>query len=183
MDRPDREIAEKVIRKKRGSEVSPVIGDNGISVEPGDCSKIALAALEFLSWGEVDKSSVPAMEERFRKYVQYCAEHDLKIGNQACYAAIGIDKDDVYDWTHGRSRSSTHSDFIKKVQKFCAFNREMLMQDSKVNPVVGIFWQKNYDGLKDIQDVTLTPGSPLGEAPDQKQLEERIAGSVIVDDE
>lgn len=182
MDKPE-QIAEQVVKKKRGSDKSPVIGDNGISVEPGDCSKIAAAALEFLSWGTVDKSSVPAMEARFRRYVQYCAEHDLKIGNQACYAAIGITKDDVYNWSHGVSRSSTHCDFIKKVQEFCAFNREMLMQDSRINPVVGIFWQKNYDGLKDVQDVTLTPGSPLGDHPDQKALEERIGALPEADDD
>jgi hypothetical protein len=34
-------------------------------------------------------------------------------------------------------------------------------------------------GYADRQEITLTPGTPLGDSPDQKQLEERIAESVI----
>lgn len=35
--------------------------------------------------------------------------------------------------------------------------REQLMADGKVNAVAGIFWQKNYDGLKDQQEVIVEP--------------------------
>ncbi|CAJ0600759.1 unnamed protein product [Cylicocyclus nassatus] len=37
------------------------------------------------------------------------------------------------------------------------FLREGLMADGKVNPVTGIFWQKNYDGLRDQQEVVVAP--------------------------
>ena len=36
--------------------------------------------------------------------------------------------------------------------------------------------------MKDQQEVVLTPNQPLGDSPDQKQLEERIAGSVVVEE-
>ena len=39
----------------------------------------------------------------------------------------------------------------------------------------------NFD-YADRQEITLTPGTPLGDSPDQKQLEERIARSVVVDE-
>ena len=45
-----------------------------------------------------------------------------------------------------------------------------------------IFRAKNYFGMKDQQDIVLTPNTPLGDSPDQKQLEERIAGSVVVEE-
>ena len=52
--------------------------------------------------------------------------------------------------------------------------REGLMEDGKVNPVTGIFWQKNYDGMKDQQEVVLTPNtSPLGEQKDAEALKQK----------
>ena len=36
------------------------------------------------------------------------------------------------------------------------------MQDGKVNPVTGIFWQKNYDGMRDQTETVLTAHTPLG---------------------
>jgi hypothetical protein len=52
--------------------------------------------------------------------------------------------------------------------------REGLMEDGKVNPVTGIFWQKNYDGMKDQQEVVLTPNTnPLGEQKDAEALQQK----------
>jgi hypothetical protein len=56
--------------------------------------------------------------------------------------------------------------------------REGLMEDGKVNPVTGIFWQKNYDGMKDQQEVVLTPNtSPLGEQKDTEALKQKYLES------
>lgn len=175
------EIGEKPKRTKmkpRGGN-SPVIGDNGVHTNPGDNAKYAGVLMKILEWGSIDKSNVAALENRFGQFVQYCIENDVRITNQVTYLALGIDKDDVYDWEHGRSRSKEHSDFIKKVKRFCASYREMLGADGKLNPVTLVWWQKNYDGLVDKSEVVLTPNNPLGSVTDQKQLEERIAGSVV----
>jgi hypothetical protein len=48
------------------------------------------------------------------------------------------------------------------------------MEDGKINPVTGIFWQKNYDGMRDQQEVVLTPNtSPLGEQADAEALRQK----------
>ena len=57
-----------------------------------------------------------------------------------------------------------------------------MVTEGKINPVVYIFRAKNYFGMKDQQEVVLTPNQPLGDSPDQKKLEERIAGSVVVEE-
>ena len=54
------------------------------------------------------------------------------------------------------------------------------MEDGKVNPVTGIFWQKNYDGLKDQQEVVLTPNNPLGEAQNAEQLKQKYLESADI---
>lgn len=161
---------------------SPVIGDNGIKTNPGDNSKYASILLEVSSWGIVDKASVPQLEERMRKYLQYCLDNDVKIGNQMCYLALGISKDDVYNWENGQSRDKEHCDFIKKVRKICSGNRELLLQDGKVNPILGIFWQKNYDGMKDTQDIVVTPNNPLGDLQDPATIRQKYIDSVADDE-
>ena len=149
---------------------SPVIGNNGIHTEPGDNARYASIIAEIMTWPEVDRHDVGALQKRMEEYVNFCAKHDLKMGNQMCYLALGISKDDVYDWEHGRSLTSAHSDFIKKVKKICAGNRELLMQDGKVNNIIGIFWQKNYDGMKDQQEMILTPNQPLGQELPREEI-------------
>ena len=59
----------------------------------------------------------------------------------------------------------------------CSAYREGLMADGKVNPVTGIFWQKNYDGMKDQSEVILTPNTdPLGDKKDAEQLKDKYLG-------
>lgn len=148
-------------------------GVGKVNVKPGDNSKYAKLLMEVNSWGDIDVSSVPELEKRMEKYLQFCFDNDLKIGNQMCYLALGITKDNVYDWEQRNSRGKAHSDFIKKVRKLCSGNRELLLQDGKVNPILGIFWQKNYDGLKDVQDLVLTPNNPLGELKDPATIQQK----------
>lgn len=134
--------------------------------------------MEILPTEPLDCNDVDEMERRFDRYLELCHEHDMKVGNQAAYAAIGIDKDDVYDWTTRRTTNPRRTEFVKKVQKICALYREGLMEDGKINPVTGIFWQKNYDGLRDQQEVVLTPNqSPLGEQKDAEQLRQKYLES------
>lgn len=122
----------------------------------------------------LDHNDVEEMERRFARYLELCAQWDMKIGNQAAYAAIGIDKGTAWEWANRNLGNPARTDFVKKVQQICAMYREGLMEDGKVNPVTGIFWQKNYDGLKDQQEVVLTPNTnPLGEQKDAEALKQK----------
>lgn len=125
----------------------------------------------------LDRNDVEEMERRFARYLELCAQWDMKVGNQAAYAAIGIGKDDAYEWSNRNLGNPARTAFIKKVQKVCAMYREGLMEDGKVNPVTGIFWQKNYDGMKDQTEMVLTPNNPLGEQKDMKALEQKYLES------
>lgn len=129
----------------------------------------------------LDKTDVAEMERRFQHYLQVCAERGMKVSNQAAYLAIGINKDDVYDWTTRSSIMPERSEFCKKVQQICAVVREGLMSDGKVNPVVGIFWQKNYDGLRDQQEHIIAPVNPLGEGRSAEELQKKYSDAAYID--
>ena len=48
------------------------------------------------------------------------------------------------------------------------------MEDGQINNITGIFWQKNYDGMKDQQDIVVTPNtSPLGDTESAERLAEK----------
>jgi hypothetical protein len=170
----------KLPYKPRGGN-SPVIGNNGLSTKPGDNSKYASILLELSTWERPDKGNIDALESRFIEYLQYCERHDIKVGNQMAYLALGISKDDVYNWENGRTLDNSHSDFIKKVKAICAGNRELLMQDNKVNPIAGIFWQKNYDSMKDIQDINITASNALQPTMSMEEIADKVAKDVVID--
>ena len=100
--------------------------------------------------------------EKFTSYLRMCAEKDMKVGNLAAYMAIGIDKTIAWKWEN-EQLSKDRRNLIKSIRQVCAVYREQLMQDGKVNPVVGIFWQKNYDGMRDQTETVITANAPLGE--------------------
>ena len=100
--------------------------------------------------------------EKFTAYLRMCAEKDMKVGNLAAYMAIGIDKTIAWKWEN-EQLSKDRRNLIKSIRQVCAVYREQLMQDGKVNPVVGIFWQKHYDGMRDQTESVITANAPLGE--------------------
>lgn len=155
-------------------ESSPIQQGHNPDLPQGYNTRRIMFMQQILPTEPLDHNDVEEMERRFRRYLALCSEYDMKIGNQAAYAAIGINKDLVYEWTVRRQTNPKRTEFIKKVQQFCAMYREGLMEDGKVNPVTGIFWQKNYDGMKDQQEVVLTPNaSPLGDQTDAEALKQK----------
>ena len=162
----------------RPSDKSPIIQGHDPDLEVGYNTRRIQFMQAILPTEPLDYEDVDEMERRFERYLNLCAEWDMKIGNQAAYAAIGIDKGTAWDWENRNQGNPRRSVFIKKVRQFCAMYREGLMEDGKVNPVTGIFWQKNYDGMRDQQEVVLTPNvSPLGEQKDAESLRQKYLES------
>lgn len=166
---------DKKPRLKRTDTGKPkgIIKENNPDLPDGYNTKRINFMLAIMPTEPLDYNDVDEMERRFIRYLRLCSEWDMKVGNMAAYCAIGIDKDHAYEWTVRRNTNPKRSDFVKKVQKICGFYREGLMQDGKINPVTGIFWQKNYDGLKDQSEVVLTPNNPLGEQKDAESLKQK----------
>lgn len=120
----------------------------------------------------VDKRDVDDMMNRFMLYIKLCHEYDVKVGNQAAYAAMGITSRDVQRWESGAA-TPNHQKLVEYVKQQCALYREMLAQDGQIDRLVTLFWQKNYDGLKDEQEVTVSNRNLLGETQTAKQIAEK----------
>ena len=123
------------------------------NVPSGENSRYISHTLEIQQIGiGSDPNNIDDLKARFIQYLQVCAKNDMKLGNLAAYCAMGITKDMVYHWEHGNSKGAEHKAFIRFVKSVIAAYRETAISEGKINPVIGIFWQKSFDGLNEMAE-------------------------------
>lgn len=182
-DKQPRDLTACKQNLEKARAASPIMQGQTAEMPAGYNAKMVNFIMAIMPTYPLDYNDVAEMERRFTRYLQLCAEWDMKVGNQAAYLAIGIDKAIAWEWVNIRTTNPARTDFIKKVQKICGLYRESLMQDGKINPVTGIFWQKNYDGLKDQNEVILTPNNPLGDMQNAEALRQKYLESAGIAEE
>ena len=122
----------------------------------------------------VNTKDVNDMRNRFYQYIALCEACNMKIGNLNAYSAIGIVQQYAWNWKNGGFGSTPErKELIEEIDSVCSGYREQLIADGQINPVTGIFWQKNYDGLRDIQSHEIAPMDPLGEKRSAKEIAEQ----------
>lgn len=93
-----------------------------------------------------DKSDILSMKSCFIAYLQLCQQDGFSVGNIGAYAAMGLSNTEFQSMS--KRSDPAYRDFCKWVKQTCALFRETRVADGKLNPVIGIFWQRNYDGLR-----------------------------------
>lgn len=93
-----------------------------------------------------DKNDITSLKSCFSNYLRLCQEDGFKISNIAAYASMGMTRDQFDRFK--RKDSQEIRELVSMVQSICAVSRETLISDNKLNPVIGIFWQRNFDGLR-----------------------------------
>ena len=182
-----RAAGEEIVKSKgKGSRTgtdgngSPIIGGNGVAPMSNDESALFCQyALDMFHSPSVDLSDPGAVAAAIDGYFKYCIERGLRPGNLGLYAVLGLSKQDVSDALRGASHrlSASTIDLLKKAKQALATYRELLGSQGKLNPVTLIFWQKNYDGLKDVQDINIAPQVGI----QQEHTEDEIAQQVLED--
>lgn len=94
-----------------------------------------------------DVNDVESMRQAFLAYLQLCLADGCKITNLGACAAMGVEYTTVDYWLKSDHRPD-HKKLAQMVKRTCALAREQLISDGQLNPVIGIFWQRNYDGLR-----------------------------------
>lgn len=93
-----------------------------------------------------DVNDLNSLKSCFFNYLKLCQENGMRVGNLAACAAMGIDRFKLDNML--RSKDPDKQEFAKLVKSCCSLSREELIADQKINPVIGIFWQRNFDGLR-----------------------------------
>lgn len=174
------EVAEKVVTGK-GKGARPNRSENmKPQVKPGDNRKFLHTSMKIWNLPKVDMSDEKAVENRIAEYFKICEEDDMKPSVAGLALALDTTRQYLYEVREGIKGKNPEVAFtIKKAMKLLDLQMTDYMQNGKINPVSGIFLMKNNFGYADKQEVVVTPNSPMGEAQNDKQLEEKYQASVI----
>ena len=122
------------------------------NLAPGEAGDLVvkLMAIKAISVG-ANLRDPDSLRDCFYQYVTFCMQNDLQITNLTAYQAMGVTASHIKDWASGKvhSKDPRYKALADEVLGFCSAYREMLMGDGKINPVLGIWWQKVYDKYTD----------------------------------
>lgn len=162
----------EVIPKKKGKPRggnSPVIGNNGYNVQPGDNTKFTLINKELFNLPNIDLKNAKEVGERLDEYFALYAKYDLKptvagmaysLNCMSRNTLIAIAKDGVTGGSGYKTALPREvADIIKKAYFLMENNWESYMTSGKINPVTGIFLAKNNFGYVDKTETVLTPNT------------------------
>ena len=93
-----------------------------------------------------DKHDLLSLRSCFIAYLQLCQQNGFNVTNLSAYASMGFDYDGFKYFS--KKDDPEIRAFCRFVRETCAMFRENLVANNKLNPVIGIFWQRNYDGLR-----------------------------------
>jgi hypothetical protein len=114
--------------------------------------------------------------ERLNWFFHTCAETQQLATVEKMCLALSWSRQHVFEMEVGNRPgfSPDTSDILKKAKNLIASMDAELAQEGKIQPVVYMFRAKNYYGMKDQQDVVVTP-NPAGNYQDKATIEAKYA--------
>ena len=133
--------------------------------------------LVFFNAGIKDKvTNDEELCERLNWFFSQCAETQQIPNVEKMANALGYHRNTLNDWENGVSPgfSPATKEIIHQAKQILASIDAELAQEGKTQPVVYLFRAKNFYGMKDQQDVVVTPNTGM-EAGDAKTIEAKYA--------
>lgn len=120
------------------------------------------------------------LAQRIDNYFLRCAQHGQVPTVEEMSLSTGYSISTVMDWEIGRNKgfSPQTSMIIKKAKGYLQTFDAKLVIAGKMNFLAYCFRAKNYYGMKDQQEVMLTPNNPLGEATSPEELRRKYLEDV-----
>lgn len=163
------ESTPKGVKKSKKESLAPT------NLAPGDASRIVTQMMAIRSIGSrADVNDPVSLRNCFYEYVQLCMNYDIRVTNLSACAACGITQTQLKLWRDGKTRANDprYRELAEEIFGFCAEYREMMMNEGKINPVVGIWWQKVYDKYTDLPQPQAAD-STLGEVKSAAEIAEK----------
>lgn len=180
----DTEKEKKPVKKKgkpRGGN-SPVIGDNGLLLEPGDNAKFMRVNMVLFNMEKIDMKDIDAVQSRINEFFMLYASNDMKPTVAGMAMALGTDRKTLWAIKTGGAANGAGYTYnlppevsltIKKAYNLMENMWETYMNSGKVNPVAGIFLGKNNYGYQDKTEYVLTPNQQNENEYDADSIRER----------
>ena len=165
---------------------SPMVDNSPIDYEEN--KTIIELCLDIFHHDDPDLSNPKEVENSINFYFQNCINKGLRPGNMGLYAAIGMTKNEVKDLLSGRQKSFNGKQaspaiipLIKKACKAMSLYRESLGSQGKLSPPVLIFWQKNFDGLEDVQRIDIDANTAPKEDKSPEQIKRELVDNLPIE--
>ena len=100
-------------------------------------------------------SSLEQLKDDLSEYFNLCEKTDTVPTITAIALWLGVNRDTIY--AHAHNPNSPFSETLKNVINYCHITMENGTIAGKINPVTFIFLAKNYFGLEDSKNITVTP--------------------------
>ena len=157
----DDDIVKEVVKKPRGGKNSPVIGDNGLQVAPGDNTKYLNLGMQLFNLPPIDLKDPEQVNNRLMEFFKIHADADMKPTVSGMGMALGLDRRRLWEIKTGNAKAynlpTSVADSIKRAYEYMEILWENYMQNGKINPVSGIFLGKNNFGYQDKTEYVVTP--------------------------
>ena len=169
-----------IMKRKRNRPDLANFGEE--HAEPGDNARYLRYAMASLDLPPIDISDPEQVKHRITEYFQYCADNDRKPNIKGLGNWLGVDATTVNSWRRGEYRAETHSPLIKKAVDILEEMWWDYGQNGKVNPTSWIFIGKNAFGMRDEQQVVVTPNNPMQDL-DAETARKRLVDAIPDDDD
>ena len=156
--------------KKRGSKSASITAN--LTAEPGEISQIIQNNFQYFN--RKPPKDNDELAERLNGYFRECREQERIPTVENMALALGVTRGTLWDWENRRNVNPERTAMIKKAKELMGAIDADLVAKGKIPQITYIFRAKNYYGMKDQQDVVLTPNtSPLGEQKDAEGLQKK----------
>jgi len=180
MEKDEIVASKAAVRKTRGSK--PASLEHNYTGEKSEIGKFINDSYRWFNYPLV--TSDEECVERLNEFFRVCNETNTFPLVENMALALGTVRKTVWDWEQGKL-GVVRQNIIKKAKEIMGGIDANLVQAGKIPQITYIFRSKNYYGLKDTQEMVLTPNNPLGDITDAETLKQRYLANApeIVDDD
>jgi len=112
--------------------------------------------------------------ERLNDYFKQCYETGQIPTVEDMALALGINRRTLYYWENYDKNNPERAAMVTQAKEVLAAIDAKLVSEGKIPQVTYIFRAKNYFGMRDQQDVVVTPNvDPMGEQIDEERLRKK----------
>lgn|GEM_PF-6022965 len=161
---------------------SPMVDNTSIDKEEN--ALLINHCLDIFHMKEPDLSNSKEVESAINYYFNSCLSKGLRPGNMGLYTALGLERREALNLLQGRIKKNASPEslaYIKRACKALSLYRESLGSAGKLNPATLIFWQKNYDGLEDIQRIDIDANNAPKADMTADEIEQKLLEDLPID--
>lgn len=157
--------------QKRGSKSASIKDNLSPDTTNNDISRIVGESFQYF-----DRKPPKSDEEccdRLNEYFAQCTSTGQIPTVEDMALALGVTVATLWDWENNRRQSPARAEMIKKAKGIMQGIDAKLVAEGRIPQITYIFRAKNYYGMKDQQEVVLTPNDPLGDEASEKALKQK----------